>query len=725
MDHKMMEQQETNLLDDKESAVHGALQIPQPPFRYVTGKRRFAEIDDDGEVDFDEDEDIYGDADEGDEEEVVDNEELYCNMDDEEEDFNEAELYGNEDNVEEAFDDDELYGNEDDVEEDFDDDELYGNEDDVEEDFDDDELYGNEDDVEEDFDDDELYGNEDDVEEDFGDDELYGNEDDVEEDFDDEELYGNGDDEEKDFAFEALYGNHDNDVEEEDLAFEMLYGNDDDEEEDLAFEALCGKDDDEEEDLAFEALYDNHYDEEEDLAFEALYGNHDDEEEDFAFGALYDNNNEEELDDEMLYGHEDHAEEELYANMDAEEVDNEELYDNTDDEDVEEEVDDEDLCGNEDDFDDEDDAEEDDEDEDHYDTDNEDDNYDEDDYHDDHPYSSAGDYNNEDDDDDGYEEDAAEEEHHFNDSAQITASCASNDVDQGSGDNNRGEVEISRKDEIMKSIGKKLARYQNPWTEVKLEHGRNEANMYTEEADRFMLCMMHRVGYGNWEQFKAAVRGSTVFKYDWFVKSRAASELARRRETLVRLVEKENRELEHRAGQAAKEEARKDEVMKSIGKKLARYQNPLVELEISYGQNQEKPYSEEADRFMLCMVHRLGYGNWAGLRAAIHGSPLFMFDWVTKGRSSSQLARRCDTLIRIVEKENQELEEKEKKSRARTVSKEDAVISRQDEVMKSIGKKLAKYRNPWIERKIQVEQGKGKLCNEEVDQNMARLCQMG
>ncbi|KAL8505349.1 hypothetical protein ACS0TY_016552 [Phlomoides rotata] len=44
--------------------------------------------------------------------------------------------------------------------------------------------------------------------------------------------------------------------------------------------------------------------------------------------------------------------------------------------------------------------------------------------------------------------------------------------------------------------------------------------------------------------------------------------------------------------------ARKDEIMKAIGKKLDRIKNPWVELKIHYGQNKGKLYNEECDRFM-------------------------------------------------------------------------------------------------------------------------------
>ena len=53
----------------------------------------------------------------------------------------------------------------------------------------------------------------------------------------------------------------------------------------------------------------------------------------------------------------------------------------------------------------------------------------------------------------------------------------------------RGEARISRKDEIMKAIGKKLDRYKNPWLEMKIQYGQNKGKLYNEECDRFMVCL--------------------------------------------------------------------------------------------------------------------------------------------------------------------------------------------------------------------------------------------
>ncbi|KAH9328774.1 hypothetical protein KI387_000882, partial [Taxus chinensis] len=128
-----------------------------------------------------------------------------------------------------------------------------------------------------------------------------------------------------------------------------------------------------------------------------------------------------------------------------------------------------------------------------------------------------------------------------------------NDYDRIVKNIERGEARISRKDEIMKAIGKKLDRYKNPWLELKVQYGQNKGKLYNEECDRFMLCMVHKLGYGNWDELKAAFRMSPLFRFDWFVKSRTAAELARRCDTLIRLVEKENQEVDERERQARKD----------------------------------------------------------------------------------------------------------------------------------------------------------------------------
>jgi SWI/SNF-related matrix-associated actin-dependent regulator of chromatin subfamily A member 5 len=65
----------------------------------------------------------------------------------------------------------------------------------------------------------------------------------------------------------------------------------------------------------------------------------------------------------------------------------------------------------------------------------------------------------------------------------------------------------------------------------------------------------------------------------------------------------------------------------------------------------------------VCMLHKLGFDKenvYEELRAAVHYAPQFRFDWFLKSRTAVELQRRCNTLITLIERENQELEEKER-----------------------------------------------------------------
>jgi len=110
----------------------------------------------------------------------------------------------------------------------------------------------------------------------------------------------------------------------------------------------------------------------------------------------------------------------------------------------------------------------------------------------------------------------------------------------------RGEQRIKRQVEIVHIIEGKLNQYTNPWRDLKLSYGPSKGKAYNEDEDRFMLCMTHKLGYGAWDELKAAIRSSWLFRFDWFIKSRTPQELGRRVDTLIRLIEKEDEETKKR-----------------------------------------------------------------------------------------------------------------------------------------------------------------------------------
>jgi len=192
-----------------------------------------------------------------------------------------------------------------------------------------------------------------------------------------------------------------------------------------------------------------------------------------------------------------------------------------------------------------------------------------------------------------------------------------------------------------------------------------------EERERLL-----QDGFSNWSRrdFNAFVRSCEKYGRDSL--SEIASEVEGKTEAEVRAYAKT---FWKRTAELADEEKiiktiekgehriqRQQDIMNAIATKLERYKNPMVELKIQYGANKGKSYTEEEDRFILCSVHQLGYGSWDELKAEIHRSWRFRFDWFFKSRTPQELARRCDTLIRLVEKENEELEAKEKEEKRKS-----------------------------------------------------------
>ncbi|XP_071787735.1 SWI/SNF-related matrix-associated actin-dependent regulator of chromatin subfamily A member 5-like isoform X2 [Asterias amurensis] len=113
----------------------------------------------------------------------------------------------------------------------------------------------------------------------------------------------------------------------------------------------------------------------------------------------------------------------------------------------------------------------------------------------------------------------------------------------------RGEAKIQRKISIKKALDSKMARYRAPFHQLRLSYGTNKGKNWTEEEDRFLVCMLHKLGFDKenvYDELRTAVRQAPQFRFDWFLKSRTAMELQRRCNTLITLIERENQELEER-----------------------------------------------------------------------------------------------------------------------------------------------------------------------------------
>lgn len=128
----------------------------------------------------------------------------------------------------------------------------------------------------------------------------------------------------------------------------------------------------------------------------------------------------------------------------------------------------------------------------------------------------------------------------------------------------KGEQKIQRRVAIERALALKVARHKNPYQTLTIPYGPStgKAKAFTEEEDRFLVCMMAQVGYGNWDVIKMEIRRAWQFRFDWFMRTRTSAELQRRCDTLIRLIEKENEEMErrkrHGKGGADRKRARPD-----------------------------------------------------------------------------------------------------------------------------------------------------------------------
>merc|ERR1712241_295364 len=123
------------------------------------------------------------------------------------------------------------------------------------------------------------------------------------------------------------------------------------------------------------------------------------------------------------------------------------------------------------------------------------------------------------------------------------------DIDRVMAQIEKGEAKIQRRGLIKKSLDSKIARYRAPFHQLRIAYGTNKGKNYTEEEDRFLVCMLHKLGFDKenvYEELRAAVRNAPQFRFDWFIKSRTAMELQRRCNTLITLIERENHEIEER-----------------------------------------------------------------------------------------------------------------------------------------------------------------------------------
>ena len=83
----------------------------------------------------------------------------------------------------------------------------------------------------------------------------------------------------------------------------------------------------------------------------------------------------------------------------------------------------------------------------------------------------------------------------------------------------------------------------------------------------------------------------------------------------------------------------------------------MQELDLNYPTTKGKIYSEEEDRYLLVRLAHYGIGAvdvYEKIKKDITDFPVFRFDWFFKSRTAQERQRRCNTLLGMIAKEEEE-----------------------------------------------------------------------
>ena len=89
-----------------------------------------------------------------------------------------------------------------------------------------------------------------------------------------------------------------------------------------------------------------------------------------------------------------------------------------------------------------------------------------------------------------------------------------NDSDKMSKRVEEGERKIAEKAKMADALSQKVRSTDNPWQTLAIKYGNNRGKLFTEEEDRFLVCMTNELGYGNWDDLKREVRRAPDLRFE-------------------------------------------------------------------------------------------------------------------------------------------------------------------------------------------------------------------
>jgi SWI/SNF-related matrix-associated actin-dependent regulator of chromatin subfamily A member 5 len=104
--------------------------------------------------------------------------------------------------------------------------------------------------------------------------------------------------------------------------------------------------------------------------------------------------------------------------------------------------------------------------------------------------------------------------------------------------------------------------------------------------------------------------------------------------------------------------AREKQIADTLRNKITNYSDPWRQMTLAYGASKGRLYTDEEDVFLVMMMRRHGYGSWERIRMEIRDAWQFRFDWFIKSRTAPEIMRRCDTLVRLIEREGEDAKDR-------------------------------------------------------------------
>ena len=135
----------------------------------------------------------------------------------------------------------------------------------------------------------------------------------------------------------------------------------------------------------------------------------------------------------------------------------------------------------------------------------------------------------------------------------------------------KGEQRVRKLADIQSCITRKIERCSNNCVDDIIDSMTIQypavQKSYTELEDRFIIYALHQCGYSNWDDIKRMICRSYIFRFDWYIKSRTNTELSKRSEYLVKLLQKEDEQIKQKLVDEEKKQKAADARKKAAEKK--------------------------------------------------------------------------------------------------------------------------------------------------------------